>query len=395
MKNKNLLYFAIFLVIYEFSTYAANDMIMPGMLKVVQDFGAPISFVALSLSVYLIGDSILQLILGPLADRFGKRRTIIIGATMFLIFNAFLALSPNIKIFMWGRFFQGSCMAFIAMGYAIIHESFNDKTAVKLTALMSNISILAPLIGPVIGGSISSIMSWRYVFVVSALTGAIALYGLIKYSPYPKHTVAKLALKTIIRNYQEIFCHPIFMTGTLAVTIMIIPVLLWIAIAPTMIMHTQGLAIKFFMLYQVIAIGGIMVNSIVIQFTAGRVKMATQIKLGICLCTTGLAFSLIFYKFILLVSLGMFCYTFGLGFCNAIIFRVIGKLEVVSNNMLFSMMSFIQTLLMGIGVELVNKIIQPFNYNTLSFTISCLIFGLLGAWGINRFAQLIAFREWQ
>ena len=96
MKNGlRLILFAVSLVIYEGTTYAANDMIMPGMLMVVKDFNYPISYVALSLSFYLLGNAMSQLFLGPLAERFGKRKVIIIGNILFLVFTFLLALSVN------------------------------------------------------------------------------------------------------------------------------------------------------------------------------------------------------------------------------------------------------------------------------------------------------------
>ena len=106
-------------------------------------------------------------------------------------------------MFLIGRLLQGAGLAFIAMGYAMIHENFNDKNAVKLTALMANVSVLAPIIGPVIGGIIISYVSWRYVFIFSIFTALISLYGLIKYAPYNKTPLQKLKFKEIIENYKQ------------------------------------------------------------------------------------------------------------------------------------------------------------------------------------------------
>ncbi|HVT63039.1 MAG TPA: multidrug transporter MdfA, partial [Legionellaceae bacterium] len=66
--RKQALLFAVFLVLYEFLTYIANDMIMPGMLSVVHTFQADESNVATSLTAYVLGGASLQLFLGPLSD---------------------------------------------------------------------------------------------------------------------------------------------------------------------------------------------------------------------------------------------------------------------------------------------------------------------------------------
>ena len=74
--------FACFLVLYEFLTYIANDMIMPGMIQVVETFKAPESAIASSLSIYVLGGASLQLILGPLSDRFGRRPVMLFGVIL-------------------------------------------------------------------------------------------------------------------------------------------------------------------------------------------------------------------------------------------------------------------------------------------------------------------------
>ena len=71
--RKQALIFAAFLVLYEFLTYIANDMIMPGMIKVVESFHGTEAAIASSLTAYVLGGASLQLFLGPLSDRYGRR----------------------------------------------------------------------------------------------------------------------------------------------------------------------------------------------------------------------------------------------------------------------------------------------------------------------------------
>ena len=238
----SLLLFAFSFVTYEGTTYAANDMIMPGMLMVVNEFHYPVSYVALSLSYYLLGNALLQLFLGPLAERVGKRKVIIFGNALFLLFTLFLALSSNMPMFLLGRVLQGTGLAFISMGYAIIHENFNDKDAVKLTAIMANVSILAPIIGPLVGGLIIHYaMSWRYVFVCSLITGSLSLLGLWKFTPEHNTPLTRLNFKEIINIYINILKTPSFFLGSTTIGFIVMPCMLWIAIAPTLIMKTLNL----------------------------------------------------------------------------------------------------------------------------------------------------------
>ena len=128
---RRLYLFALFLVIYEFTAYSANDMIMPGMIEVVRQFNVPISYVALSLSLYMLGECATQLWLGPLAEKYGKRKAILYGNFSFLVFTLLIASSFSIEQFMLGRWLQGSGMAFIAMGYALFLKNSMIKVPLR------------------------------------------------------------------------------------------------------------------------------------------------------------------------------------------------------------------------------------------------------------------------
>jgi DHA1 family multidrug/chloramphenicol efflux transport protein-like MFS transporter len=394
-KNFSLLLFAFSLVTYEGTTYAANDMIMPGMLSVVHEFNYPVTFVALSLSLYLLGNAMLQLFLGPLAERFGKRRVILVGNASFLLFTAFIALSVNMHMFLLGRLLQGSGLAFIAMGYALIHENFNDKNAVRITSIMANISVLAPIVGPIVGGVITSYVSWRYVFVCSLVTGTLSLVGLYQFAPSNKTPLQRLGVFEIIAVYVSILKNPIFALGAVSVGIMVMPSMLWIGISPTLVMHTLHLPMSKYMEYQVLAIGGFMISTILNQVLAGRVAMMKLVKLGILTSALGLIISAIFYTNILVIAIGMGISCIGLGLQMGTMFRIVGKLEVKSQSMLFSLMAFIQITLMTVFLELSNDILNWFNYSLTSFVIAVLIFGLLAITLVTRFVVMNKNRNWQ
>src|SRR5690606_18126930 len=91
ISRRQALTFACFLVLYEFLTYIANDMIMPGMLQVVHSFHASESIVATSLTFYILGGASLQLILGPVSDAYGRRPMMLLGACLFLLFTLLIA----------------------------------------------------------------------------------------------------------------------------------------------------------------------------------------------------------------------------------------------------------------------------------------------------------------
>lgn len=181
---KQSIIFAAFLVFYELLTYVANDMIMPGMHIVVRTFSASESNIATSLTCFMLGGSSLQFIIGPVSDAYGRRKVMLTGVVIFLISTFLLTISQSMNAFLIERFTQGMGICFISsIGYATLQEIFNDTDAVKLTSIMSSISILAPLLGPLLGTVILIHSGWRMIFALITAGTIYSLFGLWKYMP--------------------------------------------------------------------------------------------------------------------------------------------------------------------------------------------------------------------
>lgn len=379
-KSSQLYWFAAMLVIYEFTTCSANDMIMPAMLQVIHQFHAPVSYVAASLSFYMLGSCVLQLFLGPMAELYGRKKILLVGNSLFLVFTLALALSVNIKLFMLGRLLQGCCMAFTPLGYALIHRNFNDKQALKLTALMANIVILAPIVGPMLGAIIISYFSWRYVFILSLITGAISLCGLSKFTPLEKSDpskVVKFELKTVLINYWQILKLPSFLLGIIATALIILPALIWVAIAPTLLMMKLHLSVKNYIWYQLLAQSGLMLGGIAMLFIAGRMSLVKLMLIGLSLSLSGLGLGFVFYCDLNLMVGSLAIYTFGLCLLMGAMIRIIGTLNIAQTSMLFSMSAFLQTLILALGLEAINHLLAHYDYSLFSFTLINLILGLV------------------
>ena len=366
---RKLYLFAAFLVIYEFTTYIANDMIMPGMLHVVKEFHAPIRYVSLSLSLYLLGNMSLQLFLGPLADKFGKRKVILTGNMFFLIFTIFIMSAQNIHQFMLGRLLQGSGLSVIALGYTLIHEKFDDKSSVKIFAIMANVSLLAPLIGPLVGVVVMQAFGWRHIFILIAILAIITLSGLYKFIPKEVPKKANLEISSIVSNYISILKMPQITVGIICTGFMALPILYWIALTPTILMHVERLSMIHYAVCQLFAIGGLSISAITMQFIAGKYSFYRLIVAACFLSFIGLGVGLVFHYDLKLIVFGMFLYSFGLGIANSLLVRIIMTVPGVSKNMLTSLMVFIQTVMFAVGIELTSHISEKFGYSLYSFTI--------------------------
>ena len=287
--RKSIILFAVFFIVYEFNAYIANDMIMPGMISVVNEFHSSADNIAKSLSLYIIGGSSLQIFLGPLCDRFGKRNILLFGNLLFLVASGIIPFATNIEQFLAARYIQGLGLCFIFIGYATIHELFDDKTAVKLCSLVSNISVFAPLIGPVIGSAIILAANWRYVFIVTAILAVTSLIGLAKNMPNSKSTEKPMPLREIVSTYRKIISTRFLLQGGIIIAVVCLPMIAWIGLAPVLVLKTLGKSYTEYVIYQSLVFGGFILSSISIQFLAGRFSFYKLITRGTVLSFIGLA----------------------------------------------------------------------------------------------------------
>ena len=130
--NRATMMFPLALVLFEFSVYIGNDLVQPAMLAITQDFGVSSSWAPSSMSFYLLGGACVAWLLGPLSDRFGRKKVLLSGVLFFAITCFLILLTNRIESFLVLRFLQGFGLSVItAVGYAAIQETFDERDAIK------------------------------------------------------------------------------------------------------------------------------------------------------------------------------------------------------------------------------------------------------------------------
>lgn len=400
--RRHAIIFAIFLVTYEFLTYISNDMIMPGMLHVAKSFHAPDSVVARSLMLYLLGGSTLQIFLGPLSDHYGRRPVMIVGAWVFLIFTVLIACTGSINQFLAGRFFQGMGLCFIVVvGYATIQEIFEEMEVVRLMAIMANVSISAPLLGPLAGAVFITYWNWRFIFVVIAVLAAITLWGLWKFMPESVGETKRdgeviprtdLSLREIGGRYKVLLLNKKFMCASFASGLLGLPCVAWIGLAPVIIVSASGDTLVNYGLWQIPVFGAVILGNITLHRLTRYFELKQLIVLGSSVVGTGLLLMLalplsINNGFIWLMP-GLMIYFFGLGLTGS----PLGRFTLFSTNIAkgtaSAMMGLILMSLQAIGIEVVNNLYV--SHSNIIFGLYCASVGIiymLMMGGIYLFSQ--------
>ena len=150
------------------------DMYLPAFPRITKDLHAGASLVQLSLTACMIGLGLGQLLIGPFSDRFGRRRPLLVGISLFILASLACALAPGIYGLVALRFFQGfGGAAGIVISRAIVRDLFADTAAARFFSMLVLVTGLGPIIAPQIGASLLRVTSWRGVFVVLAIAGSV------------------------------------------------------------------------------------------------------------------------------------------------------------------------------------------------------------------------------
>ncbi|MET3106179.1 DHA1 family multidrug/chloramphenicol efflux transport protein-like MFS transporter [Oxalobacteraceae bacterium GrIS 2.11] len=280
--NRSTLLFPLALVLFEFAVYIGNDMAQPAMLMVTQEFGVSISWVPLSMTAYLVGGASLSWFTGPLSDRVGRRPVLLGGVLFFILTCLATYLVHSIEAFTVLRILQGIGLCFIgSVGYATVQETFDEVNAVKVTALMANVALIAPMAGPLAGAALIGVAPWRSCFLFIAAISLLALIGLWKKMPetVSPHT-DKEPYSQIIHDYISLFAEKRFVLSALSMALISLPLIGWIAMSPVLLVEDFGLSLLEYGLWQLPIFGSLVLGNLFVFFIAGRWTMGRSVLIG-------------------------------------------------------------------------------------------------------------------
>jgi Bcr/CflA subfamily drug resistance transporter len=154
----------------------AIDMYVPGFPELGVELKSAASTVQLSMSVFLIGLVIGQLVIGPISDKLGRRRLLLGGTSLFTVLSVACAVAPSMPLLIAGRFLQGCAgAAGLVLARAVLTDRFAGPRLPFYFSIQSMILGIAPVLGPLLGGLIVTAGGWRAVFWVLAGLGVVLL----------------------------------------------------------------------------------------------------------------------------------------------------------------------------------------------------------------------------
>lgn len=151
------------------------NMFLPSIPAMAIHFDVDYRMMQLSVSLYLAMTAVLQLLIGPLSDRYGRRPIIQIGGVIFIIATLGCILSPSAEIFLGFRMLQAVIATGMALSRAVIRDMVPEAQAASMIGYVTMGMSLSPMLGPFFGGILDTYFGWKATFWVLLVLGIMLL----------------------------------------------------------------------------------------------------------------------------------------------------------------------------------------------------------------------------
>jgi DHA1 family multidrug/chloramphenicol efflux transport protein-like MFS transporter len=370
--------FPLALVLFEFSVYIGNDLIQPAMLAITEQFGVSATWAPSSMSFYLLGGASVAWLLGPLSDRLGRKKVLLAGVAFFTICCLLILLTQNIQQFLTLRFLQGIGLSVIsAVGYAAIQETFEERDAIKVMALMANISLLAPLLGPVLGAFLIDYVSWHWGFVAIAIVSFLSWFGLNKFMPATQERRARQPFSYIFDDFKKVFTNRRFLGLSIALPLVGMPLMLWIALSPIILVDELKLSSVQYGLAQFPVFFGLIAGNIILIKIIDRFPLGKTILMGLPIMLLGTLFlvlGVIWQTYLVpCLLMGMTLISLGEGISFSVLYRFALMSSEVSKGTVAAAVSMLLMMSFFVIIELVRVLYTHFHIWAFALTSVSLI----------------------
>jgi DHA1 family bicyclomycin/chloramphenicol resistance-like MFS transporter len=189
------------LALITFSGTVAMHIFVPALPFAATDLDATAASMQLTLSFYIVGLALGQLVYGPISDHFGRRPVLIAGMALYAFAGLGAMLSPTICALSAARLFQalGGC-AGLVLGRAIVRDSASGADAAKKLSLMNLILMVGPGLSPLLGSALALTAGWRSIFVVLCALGIANL--ILTWRLLPESSAGRgNGMLTVLRSY--------------------------------------------------------------------------------------------------------------------------------------------------------------------------------------------------
>ncbi len=287
-KFRTMYLFPVSLIILEIAIFLSNDMYLPSMPSIAHDLGLSKQEVQYTLTLWFLGSSSLQLFLGPVSDRFGRRSMVILGGVVYVASSYICALANDYSIFLIARFIQGATIcAVLVAGGAAIHESCSTKMAIKIFSFINAVTILAPAFGPLFGALIIQFANWRFIFYILTFLGVIGTVLILLFMPETNNAKHAIHFRRISGDYLKIIKNKEYMLPSISYCLLLSIFFLWMFEAPFIMLETYQLSGLYYGVSQTMIFGCFFIGAELTRYILNRHTLNRLINISLLITIIG------------------------------------------------------------------------------------------------------------
>lgn len=286
---------SISIIVLAASCILMSDMYAPSMPHIASSLNAPSHLVKLSISLYLVGMLVSQLILGPVSDAYGRRPVIIFGLTIATL-GSYIAISAHsIFTLNLARCTQGFGAGAIALNArAMARDRFSQNELIKIYALIGTAISIAPAIAPLIGGYLQHNFGWKAVFFTMFFWFTLLTGVIFKWLPETNFKANKeISIQKTLNNYKQLFQIQSFTSYAFVGALSFSIIILYFTATPHLLQEHMHLSVLEYSWSCVLAISTMIISRVLnlylLNYFTQRVTSAMGITIAL---TSALALSI-------------------------------------------------------------------------------------------------------
>ena len=265
----------------------ATSIYLPAMTEALATDGATMQ---LTLTAYLVGFAISQLVYGPLSDRYGRRPVLFAGLALYVVASAACALAGTIDELIAARLFQsmGACAGPV-VGRAVVRDLYDGEKAAKVLGYVGFVLAVSPAFAPVLGAYLHGWFGWRANFIFVAVFGAAV--GLLMWrklqethQPEAQHG---LGLGRMAASYGTLVRSPSFLAYTLNLSLAFTALFVYISESPFVFIDMLGTSEHAYGWYTLAGVGAFATTALMAGRFAGRITIAPAVRAGTAVMAVG------------------------------------------------------------------------------------------------------------
>nr|WP_287857293.1 multidrug effflux MFS transporter [Klebsiella sp.] len=261
-------------------TSLSTDIYLPAMPVMAAELQGDAE---LTITGFLIGFALAQLVWGPISDRLGRRKPLFIGMLLFIIGSAGCALSTTIDQIVFWRVFQalGACIGPM-LARAMVRDLFARSRAAQMLSTLTIVMAIAPIAGPLIGGQMIKVTSWHAIFWLLVVIGGLMFIAL-RWLPetLPPERRQQGSMLGAFRNYSQLLKNATFMRYTLSLTFFYVAAYAFITGSPDVYIRYYGVAPQHYGWLFAVNIIGVMAMSVVNRRLVQRHALSSLLKISL------------------------------------------------------------------------------------------------------------------